>query len=698
MKKINFTILIISLLFPQILNATSISLNDLNIHYSNQKNYLDINFDKNKNISDQITINNLSNEQINININTENLSDFIFIQNTVSIKPHETVTIPFTVQLNKNLGVGNHQGLILFKYKKTLNNNIYNLEKGLKLNINIPGQPQNIYKIINPVLTKKKNSIYYSYNLINNGNTLLNGETSLINKTNNTQQTQHISIYPGESTKINLNVNNDTNDNAKLINTIDLNNQLKTFVLNNNIKTTPDISPLLIISLLLATGIIIYLKIKNKKSKKINYILLGIFSLIFFQTSGNINQLLKTDSFNTIPETGFLTTIKWGQFGATSQFKNNPISWNGYFKASSGKLIIIEKLHHEKGDNINLNKNENQLNFKNTTGPDNDGIILLFKPDESDQKPSLTYYNNNSQYKYTFPINSTLKLSKYLNYLNGEIEIKSEIADKNITIIQNNQEYNIDTTNISTTTPILEIIGSPETNIIFDTQSTDEIQIKENKKSLQLQEELKVLKDIIKDSPSTSDSIYQYVLNSDLIEEINSNYNSTIIKTNPLLIDKLRNSPLIINEISSSAEQNLIFVPNSKVEMPSQFFSFNQKQSTSQSLGDMVFIQNKNNPWSIYLSINNLTSTKNNLNIPASNITIIPGNIKLLNQEETSNSIQPGPTHKLTNNNDQALLATITPQNSNENTIFALNPQIILDIPAGTKPGTYRAEITIREI
>ncbi len=697
MKKINLSIFIISLLFPHILSAESINLNDISVNYSNNNNYLNVNFDKNNSVSDQIIIKNLSDNKINLNISTENLSNLVSIQDTIIINPNETKIIPFKVDLNKNIGIGNHQGLILFKYRKTQDNNIYNLEKGLKLNINIPGQIQNSYKIINPILTKDKNYTHYTFNIINSGNTFLNGTTTLTNQNENTQHTQPIEIYPGESAKVSLNIKNNTNKNSKLINTINLNNEFKTYILNNDIEGPQNFSPFIII-LLLTIIIFAYLKIKNQKSKIINYILIGVLSIIFFRNSNNINQFLKTDSFNTVPETGFLTTIKWGQFGPVSQFESNPISWNGYFKASSGKLIIIEKLNNEKNDDIQLNKNENQLNFKNITGPDNDGVILLFKPDKSDPKPALTYYNNKSQEKYTFSINSTLKLSKYINYLNGEIEINSEIADKNLTIIQDNQKFNIVTTNINTTSPILEILGSPDADIIFNQESTNEIKIKENQKSLQLQDELKILKEIIKDLPSSSDSLYQYILNSELIEEINSNYNSAIVKSNPLLIDKLRNSPLIINEISSSSEQNLIFVPNSKVEMPSQFFSFNQKQTTSQSLGNMIFVQNRNNPWSIYLSINNLISTKNNLSIPSSNITIIPGNIKLINGNESSNSILAGPTHKLINNNDQALLATITPQNYNENTVFTLNPQIMIEIPAGTKPGTYKAEITIREI
>jgi len=635
--------------------------------------------------------------------------------NHIELKPQESTELPITINFPPNAGVGQHLGAIMFKYEnKDEQGNLVNIEKGIRVRANVTGQAINKYELINPQIKTTDRFITYSATIFNSGNTDLKGAINLGNQNSpatDASQKSAIFLVPGEAQPINLAIEKPSFGQNTIFSKVDLANTSKTFVLDDSFYWPDYLMPLAMIIGLVLFGSV-YLNIRKKalspaKSKTLLFLALSLISIFTAANFSSIqNALIHADVFINIPDTGYLTTIKWGDFSKLNKKLITPTFWNGTIKVSSGRMLIVEKLNNEKSDEIFLNAIGNILTFKNNTAPDNDGVIILFKPDSSDTKPSLTYQNSLSGEEFTIPINLTLDRAKYINYKNAQVEIKTVIAGQNVTLKGPNGNTNIDPTEVQTSpspeVPIIEVQSSGDLGIITDGQASgDNTTVTPTEPAApntrQLQEELGILREIIKDLPSSPEVLSQYILNSDFVEQVSSENNSTTVKANSLLIDKFKEAPLTIKEMSASADQNFIFIPNEKVELVPQQFSFDQKRDSSQQLGEIVFVQNKNSAWSTYISVSDFVSVSGKGSIPANNVTITPGLIKLISQSGIPSTLSPGGRHEISGSDDQATLVDVTPLGEGE-TIFSMRPQISLNIPAGTPPGVYRAQISIKEI
>ncbi len=729
-------------LFPTFCLAQStFNLGTLDLKIANNRDQLQLVGEAETKFSENITITNYSDQSLDLRIYTAdaklNGQNFLpadeaevsydaanwisLPTDQIKLAARESHTIDISVNFPTNAGVGKHLAAIMFKYQnKDEQGNIINIEKGIRVIADVTGTPISKYKIINPQISSTNRFLTYTATLLNSGNTDLKGTVSLTNQ--NSNQVSDIFLKPDEESLLNFAVEKPAFGQSTLLSTIELNNSAKTFVLSEDFYW-PDFLGLLlfILTLIVAGGL--YLAVKNKELTKKQWAKSSLKKIILFMALSGVgiytisnfpsisSALLKTDTFINTPDTGYLTTIKWGDFTKINTDNINTTLWNGTIKASSGRMIIVEKLNVEHNDKIYLNTIGNILTFKNTTGPDNDGVIIIFKADPSDTNPSLTYKNNLSGDEFNIPITSTLKRPTYVNYKSAKVEFKTTISGENVNLKTAEGETQINTLTLQATpsgeVPIYEIQSTPNNEIIIDGQASEDNTIDQNlnpsapqtvePNTRQFEEELSLLRSIIKDLPSSPEILSQYILNSDFVQQVSSANNSATITAAPALISKLKDTPLTIQEISASADQNFIFVPNQKIKLTPQQFSFDQSKISSQVLGEIIFVQNKDISWNTYLSISNFVAVSGKGTIPASNVTIIPGSITMINQTGENPLITAGNRHRMSGSNDQATLVSVTPSGQGE-AIFSMHPEIFLEVPPSTLPGLYRAEISIKEI
>lgn len=122
-------------------------------------------------------------------------------------------------------------------------------------------------------------------------------------------------------------------------------------------------------------------------------------------------------------------------------------------------------------------------------------------------------------------------------------------------------------------------------------------------------------------------------------------------------------------------------------------------------MNEMIFVQKRTTPWTVYFSITDLSALSGNGSISASNITFTPGTVNIVSKSDSPAIIEAGPERKLTGRGDLAKLFTVTPETSDESdetennlTIFSVKPRLNIFIPPQTLPGLYRGEITFKAI
>lgn len=623
----------------------------------------------------------------------------------IELSPKETKLLSVNINVPEQAGVGVHYSAIMAKYQHLDNNqNLINIEKGIRVITNIEGKAINKYQIINPQVTHSERFSTYSATVYNSGNANLRGTINLTNQNSETsynKQNTEIFLTPGATKKIDLSVEKPIFGSDTLSAQFNLANTTKTFILNEGFYIP---NALILMAAIGLIGLIIGFSSKKHLRRILAFISITAITAIVVLIIPFLNEkLLKADVLNTVPQTGYLTTIKWGNFDSKKN-SNETILWNGAFKASSGKMAIVEKLHNENRDHLYLNSLQNTLNFDNVTGKDNDGVILFIKPDNNDPAPHLIYSNDFSKEEIFIDLKSNIDQVQYIDFKNSQIEIKTEIAGTSINLKTGDQEINLDTINFGQNIelPIIEIESTADNaESIVDEESTSDSneQIYPTAEtrgvSQQLQEEISLLREIIEDIPASPEVLSEYILNSNYVEEVISENNSTRVTADPLLIEKLKDTPITIQEIAATPELNFIFIPNEPIELVPQQFSFDQSRTTSQEIGEIVFVQNKLSSWNTYFSISDFVSVAGRGQIPASNVSIAPGNIKLINQNGEEAFIESGSARRLSGSDDQATLVTVTPQGEGE-TIFSMKPQLSVEIPANTPPGLYRAEISIK--
>ncbi len=750
--KLALTIAILALnLIPGLSLALDYNLNNIDLRLSDGSETIQINGQPGENINRNLVIRNYSDNATHLKLsaidaeiikgkfspsetanNFNDASKWITLaEKEISLNPGESKTVGLNIKYPTNAGVGKHFAAIMALQQTTDNaGNLINLETGIRLFANVSGVENGKYKLINPRLTENQNSMNFTATIVNSGNTNLNGMTSLINQASAAQSNNSNKVFlkPGEDRKINLTIPKTSFGPERIVTNINIGDSVKTFVLSDKFNIPNEIWILL-------GGLILGLTALTLAHKKGRLPVLGRTSpeiaafatilLISLAMTLNLNNLplamTRADTIGSGQESAYLVTVKWGNLTNRSLPEWIRTNWEGHLAITEGQMYLVEKLHNENSDQFYLNSAKTGLNFKNITGPDNDGIIILVKPTVANPDPVLTIHNLLTGEEIPVILSNTLQSPRLINYKQHQISVSSEPATAEMIQSIAPEQVPADTvetvTDIDLSSLVTEIQSSPDNGeLIEDLEATpDETVVNEPAEtsppaeppveetvvpvdnSAQIEEELKLLKSLITEIPASPDVISQYVLNSSYVEEVSSENNTTTVISSPILIDTLKDTPLTIQELTSTPDLNYIFLPNEKVKLTSQDFSFTEQKISSQELNEIVFVQRKNIPWTAYMSITNLVSISGNGIISADNININPGKIYISNQTGDPATIEAGTERRLFDQNDQIVLTSITPNGEGETT-FSIRPKISVRVPANTPPGLYRGTISIKVI
>ena len=370
----------------------------------------------------------------------------------------------------------------------------------------------------------------------------------------------------------------------------------------------------------------------------------------------------EAQSMNPRPAHSYLFTVKWGNFRNLAIPASYEKKWNGEIRFEDAKINVLEYLHFEKSDKAEVINNDTTLDFLNTTGPDNDGIVLRVEP-TSDKIPTATFVNKETGEQFPFTITDYIDAPAI--YPSGlfAIRLKTELGPEHeITGIA--EELSATPEMEATPTPGAAI---PELENLF-----------------------------VEDLPATPEVLADFILKSSYVDEMTTERKTTRIISDPILIEALSATPEILAEITASPDLNFIFIPNEIVKFPPQEFSFDETKVTMEDLGGMIFVQNKGTTWNTYVGTTDFTSLSGKSIIPAENLTIVPGEPLILSGSDGA-VIQAGNAREFRGTADKSVLVNVDPGNSTRQ-IFILNPQLQVRIPPGTLPGHYRGTLTITSL
>lgn len=413
-------------------------------------------------------------------------------------------------------------------------------------------------------------------------------------------------------------------------------------------------------------------KIINNLQFQKSAVYFGIFAVIATVTiynSGFDSTLIKSQILKPKAGDSYELTVKWGNFRDLILPTNYKQSWQGEVSVSDAKISIKELLDFETSDNTEITNDNQTLKFNLQTGPDNDGIILKITP-TGDATPKITYLNSKTNEKITFDITQYLNSSDifpnglFATYI--KTDLLPENAAPNISSDLSNQ-----------------LSASSEASSTADASANIP--------------ELKNL--FIEDLPATPQALSDFVLNSDYVEKIATNNQTSNIDTNPILIQALSATPDVLREIVATPDLNYIFVPSDIINFPAQEFSFNQSSVSGEDLGTMIFVHNKDVPWNTYVGTTNFTSLSNQKTLPANALTVIPGNASVLTPDDatTGGRIETGNAKTFVGTSDKTILVNVQPEGTKDK-LFSLNPHLEIRIPAGTLPGRYQGTLTITSL
>jgi len=614
----------------------------------------------------------------------------------LQLQSGETKILTVEFNVPQNAGIGLHTGAIMVKEIKK--DSIINVEKGIRIYATIEGEAKPASQLQLRGVSQLGESITTKFQVSNLGNTDLHSSLNLQMKDlwgkNINNSTTKIYLQPSETQTIELAIPKPSSGYSSLhfSSNINNNNQETQLFSTFYLPTGP------FIFILLIAGIFSLIPSKNRRfqyknlqisfadfkiffqKQKTHFKKVSIFGLIVslsilvsleFNHLGLLN-LLKTNVLQVKPLSNYLVVIKWGNT------KNAPLpstytkNWSGKIKFSNSQISIQQKLNLEANDSVSVNTENNAINYEIQTGPDNDGIVVQVES-LNNKLPLLTYENTENQHVVNVPIT---------DFLNHPIQITEGLHTVQIIAAPGPEK----TLNAKPSTPTNEFSAT------LDAETTPEIGT--------VFDGLDGLRSIFNDLPATPEVLAKYIMDSEYVKEKNTENALSQIKTDPELIAALEATPDIIQEIAATPNLNFIFIPSEKVNFPNQQFSFESGKIATQELGTIIFVQNKKTAWNSYVTVSDLTSLSGRNRIPASNITVDPGEVILLSgnsiDENSPSTIVPGTINKLTNDSAKSLLVNVT--NPDEQAIFLMRPKITIVIPAGTRPGKYQAQLNISSL
>jgi hypothetical protein len=618
---------------------------------------------------------------------SEDLNTWIALPtDTITLNGGESKKLSVNFNIPKNAGVGLHSGAVMVREVVNPNSESqsFAIEKGVRVYLNITG----------PAITKAETTNIQSFNKTSQISTNL--ETKNLGTTDYkvkasvrlenifgqtiSETSNELKVRPGQQKELDLSI------------------EKPSFGFYNVILTNEDQSSLLTSfiaipawSLLLALGITLAVSVKRRtqatQSKKQQLTISHVFQKIQHGTQSLVLQksavyfmLLLTFASTTLwiaslgPNTtqaqgikkvanSYVLTTKWGDL--RHMHINEAKEWKGELSFHNADVEILNLLNFEKTDGAQLTQNGTTISFNLTTGPDNDGIVLNVKP-TSDEAPTVTIYDSVKAVSHTYNLEDLVSSNFVLNQGPWGIYLNAELGAEHVVNPS-------DVVNEISATPEVEATPDPVANI----------------------PELENL--FTEDLPATPEVLADFVLSSDYVQEITEDKKTSQVETDPILIDALEATPEVLQDIAASPDLNFIFIPSDTVNFPPEEFSFSEEKVTSQDIGTMIFVQNKEENWNTYISTSDFVSLSGKGKIPASALTIDPGEPTLLIQDGAS--VTGGDKQKFDNSTDKTTLVEVNPGNSvDSRSVFVLNPSLQIKIPAGTPPGRYRGTLTITSL
>lgn len=602
---------------------------------------------------------------------------------SLTLNPGETKIVPVKINIPQNAGVGLHKGAVIVREKNRADGTEFFVEKGVRLYLNVKGAAIDKTSLTAGQTRNNGNHIGYAMIFENTGTVDYDSDLSLelsnFGGETVSQNSVDTFLRPGEKKNVAIETEKPAFGifQATLKSEQPLNGQTQ---LNaGTIIVLPFWALVAIAALAMLPAFFTSPVRATKRQKRFSFNLGNLdlqksFSFLgVLLMSGMMSlPLLNSNSSNLfadILESGnpqnYEVTVKWGNIRKLVLNKKTNVDWHGQLKFTDATVAIKTPLNLENGDAINL-VDSNTVNFNLTTNTNNDGVVLEVTP-TSDAAPKMSFEN--------FPTSTKQSINLRKSF-NGKIVIPNGNSASSIEIKGGS------TTSFHGAALTSELPATPEA------AATPEININ-----------IPELKSIFADIPATPEVLSEFILTSDYVKRITTENALTKIETDSTLIRALESTPEIIEEIAATPNLNFTFIPSETITFPAQQFSFNQDKTTTQDLGTIIFVQNKQMPWNTYIGTTNFVSLSGRGIIPAGNLKVIPGEAKILKQEDGA-QVNEGIEKNIEGTFDKSILVNVEPgsPNTESKTIFTMNPKLQIKIPHGTPPGKYRGMLTLTSL
>lgn len=361
-------------------------------------------------------------------------------------------------------------------------------------------------------------------------------------------------------------------------------------------------------------------------------------------------------------------TVKWGQFRNVLFPGEKRKEWHGRLFFANARIKTTQLLHFERSDQAEVVGNKTALRFDAVTGPDNDGIVIYVEP-TGQEVPTVRFENYETGEEFEFLITDYLNSGGVYPDRYWGTYFKTEYSEQERLRLK---AIGLTTLRELDATPELEATPAPKAQI----------------------PELENL--FIEELPATREALSDFILQSDYVEKIVEENSTRKVETDTILIKALEATPEVLAEVAATPDLNFLFIPTETINFPAQEFSFNEDKDSQQELGTLIFVQNKEEPWNTFIGTTDFQLLSGSAIIPASALTIIPGQPTVL-KDSVNGKITAGPDTQLSGSFSRTTLVNVdaTP---GQNEVFVLNPKLRIRIPRGTPAGTYRGELTITSL
>jgi len=611
--------------------------------------------------------------------------------NNITLKSGESKILSVNFKPSTNAGVGMHTGAIIVRENHTPSTDTQNsmiIEKGIRVYMNITGEAITKGNITNVYKTETSNTYGINIQTRNTGTTDLYKTYDLTIKNVLTGKAQTATdtsrIEPRTTALTTLTTEKPTYGIYNLhINIGEESIYVKTVIF---IPLWALFTMLAILTLLVKRKTpntnweLVINKLKAPEFQKtIAYLVIvtTVSTSVFVYKNTN-DQLAKAQESNKKIEAeksepkedtakSYELTIKWGDFRKILAPKTTKKQWHGRIYFPNSRIKTTNLLHFERNDQAEIVGDKTALKFNLTTGPDNDGITIYVEP-TSNKIPIVKYEDYDTKETFEFPITKYINSAgiypslRYATYFKTDYGKEEKMRQEAI-----------------------------KSDLLKEIEATEE-----QKATQPAGANIPELENLfVEELPATPEALSEFIMDSDYVEKVTKEENTHKIETDNILIKALEATPEVLQEIAATEDLNFIFLPSETITFPAQEFSFKNQKESTQDLGTMIFVQNKNTPWNTFIGTTDFQLLSGGKSLPASALTIDPGEATMLTKDGAK--VTTGKEEKINNKNDKLKLVDVTPK-ANKNEVFVLNPKLHITIPPGTTPGTYRGQLTITSL